>query len=142
MVTKAEPRWDLDLDFGKQGEDYVHETLRHIVKNPLKVEVKSDRRCLDTGNIYIEYQCRKASGWEPSGIATTEADFWAINFGDTGLTLMCPTEALKQMARSVGKDKSRLREETDGSHPTKGVLIRMDDIVTLARSAPFMKGQF
>lgn len=37
-------------------------------------EVKEDIRCADTGNIVVEFESRGI----PSGISTTEADFWVF----------------------------------------------------------------
>lgn len=39
----------------------------------ITIEWKMDRRCIGTGNIYFERQCRG----KPSGIMTTKSDYWA-----------------------------------------------------------------
>ena len=60
--------FDLDLSYGKVGE----ETLAQILRDG-KIEVKTERgKWQDTGNIAIEYASRK----KPSGILTTKADWW------------------------------------------------------------------
>ena len=37
--------WDIDFDFGVKGENMVANTLKYV-------EVKTDRRWKETGNIY------------------------------------------------------------------------------------------
>lgn len=68
-----QPHFDLDLQTGEQGEAVVQAGLTG------KVEVKTDRRAHDTGNLYIEiWQFSKPdrSDKRPSGLAVTEADWW------------------------------------------------------------------
>jgi len=68
-----------DLDFGQVGESVVAELLDNS-----KVEVKSERaesweeekKWVTTGNHFVEYESRK----KPSGIQTTEAKYWFVNF--------------------------------------------------------------
>lgn len=70
-----QPHFDMDLAVGELGEQLVKAGLTG------KVEVKTDRRVAETGNIYIEtWQFRKPdqSDKKPSGINTTSADYWAI----------------------------------------------------------------
>lgn len=81
-----------DLPLGQNGEDIVLEFLRekypdaerilgshkeydiHVPSQDLKIEVKTDIRSKDTGNIAIEHE----SYGKPSGIKVTTADFWAF----------------------------------------------------------------
>ena len=51
MGTKS--NWDIDLRYGKIGEQYVENLLTNVET----VEVKRDKRWIETGNIYIETQC-------------------------------------------------------------------------------------
>ena len=68
-----------DLDFGQKGESVVAELLDNS-----KVEVKSERaeswdepkKWVTTGNHFVEYESRG----KPSGIQTTEAKYWVVNF--------------------------------------------------------------
>lgn len=63
------PRFDLDLKFGQQGERW----LLWLAQPNAKVEVKTERDTWrDTGNLCFEYECRG----KPSGVATTESDYW------------------------------------------------------------------
>ena len=55
-----------DLQIGQNYETSLYELLGK------KIEVKRDFKCLDTGNIFIEYESRG----KKSGIATSEAEWW------------------------------------------------------------------
>ncbi len=68
--------FDLDFRYGYAGEQLVEELLT----NGKTVEVKRDRRWHETGNLYIEVECwyNSTQSWQASGIAITEADYWAI----------------------------------------------------------------
>jgi len=61
--------FDLDLEFGKMGEEFVEE----VFEGNSKIEVKTERDIWkSTGNIAIEIRC---SG-KPSGLSTTESTVW------------------------------------------------------------------
>ena len=67
--------WDIDLRYGKLGESKVADLLS------LKtVEVKTDRRWKETGNIYIETECYYVNDncWKPSGVRVSKASHWAF----------------------------------------------------------------
>ncbi len=66
-------KFDLDLLDGNQAEDLV----ASLFGDKTKVEVKWDKEFLRTGNVFIETH---AYG-RPSGINTTEADYWALVIG-------------------------------------------------------------
>lgn len=82
-----------DLEVGKEGERIVDS----LFKDKL-LEVKRDSWVAKSGNIAIEYESRG----KPSGIATTEADYWVIIFsGDykDKVIYIFETERLKEIAR-------------------------------------------
>ena len=60
-----------DLPF---GEKYERESKSILEGKDVKVEVKADRLCQKTGNIYVETESRG----KDSGIITTDADVWAF----------------------------------------------------------------
>lgn len=126
-----------DLEFGEEGEqvviddyashgwacveqprDYRFDFLMvHTDGDALKVEVKRDRKAAQTGNLFIEYECRG----KDSGIMTSEADVWTFVIGDDSLLSIFTPElkALCKGARSVsGGD----------NHTTKGYLVKVDDV--------------
>jgi hypothetical protein len=84
--------WDLDLRDGMLGESKLADLLRLDT-----VEVKTDRRWKDTGNLYIETECfyQASQSWEPSGIRVTKATHWAFVLEDS--VLIIPTHRLKEV---------------------------------------------
>lgn len=66
-----------------------------------RIELKSETwQWEQTGNIAIEYQC----DGKPSGIATTEADYWVHELrraDQTLVYLMFPIDRLKALARQA-----------------------------------------
>lgn len=65
--------FNYSLAEGKTGEKLVDS----ILSDGGKVEVKLDNRVSDTGNVVVEY----AHSGKPSGITTTEADYYAFVLG-------------------------------------------------------------
>jgi len=61
--------FDIDLAFGKMGEEFTQK----VFEGNSKVEVKTERDIWKkTGNIAIELRCKG----KPSGLSTTESDVW------------------------------------------------------------------
>lgn len=90
--------WDLDLRAGEAGESKVADLLSLDT-----VEVKTDRRWWETGNVYIETECwyQSSQSWEPSGIRVTKATHWAFVLEDT--VLIVPTARLSETVWQVGR---------------------------------------
>jgi len=119
---KAEPRFDIDVSYGGQGELQIGEFLTWIAAGNGRVEVKR-KRYLDL-NFYVETQCDKGRRGEyaPSGISVSTASAWAFVIGDLGLSLIFPTDLLRQM---LDDPSTKDTEERDGSCPTKGKLVSL-----------------
>lgn len=88
-------RFDIDLKYGQLAESSVADMLQNK-----KLEVKTERDLwLKTGNIVIEFESRN----KPSGIQTTEADFWFHNLAmgnDILCTLVFPVDKLREYIRT------------------------------------------
>jgi hypothetical protein len=84
--------WDLDLRAGLTGESKVADLLSLDT-----VEVKTDKRWHETGNIYIETECfyQASQSWEPSGLRVSKATHWAFVLEDS--VLIVPTHRLKEV---------------------------------------------
>ena len=91
----------IDLEYGKVREKLVADMLQNK-----KIEVKSERDVWQkTGNIAIEYECYG----KPSGINTTESDYWFHNLciGDeTFATLVFVTKSLKKIINKLDYKRS------------------------------------
>lgn len=119
-MSARQPDWDLDKLTGEEGEALVRSMRTAILAGTC--EVKTDMAALSTGRVYVEYRCRTANGWQPSGLATTKAASWAFVIGRT--VVWMPVWVLKNIAREYPD-----RECTQGSHPTKGKVIPLDKLV-------------
>lgn len=99
-----------DLQIGRIYEERLAELLNK------KIEVKRDFKCMDTGNIFIEYESRN----NPSGIAITEADYYCYWLSEFHF-IMIETNRLKIICR---KYINTQRDTIGGDNNTsKGVLI-------------------
>lgn len=130
------PEFDIDIERGKQSELFVLGILEAIKEGGRYVEVKRDDRSQDTGNVYVEYECRsQVSGeYKPSGIATTQSHITAIVLEQGNLLVCISTERLKQLARAAIK-RGRVAEEKDGRNPTRGALVRITDLLLAGTKA-------
>lgn len=89
--------WDLDLRDGLAGESKVADLLSSDT-----IEVKTDRRWHETGNIYIETRCYyvATNEWKDSGLSITKATHWAFVLEDS--VLIVPTDKLKKIVKRFG----------------------------------------
>lgn len=119
---QAEPRFDLDYAYGREGEIQIDQLLQWIVSGNGQVEVKR-KSYLDL-NFYVETHCDKglAGVYQPSGISVTTASVWAFVLGDTGISVLVPSDTLRAMLDDASSED---KEETHGSCPTRGKLIRL-----------------
>jgi hypothetical protein len=121
-ISKAEPRFDRDLTYGKQGELLIGTFLEWIANGNGRVEVKR-KRYLDL-DFYIETHCDKGKTGEYtlSGISVTTAEMWAFVIGESGISVMVPTVELRLMLEDPS---TRDRSESDGNCPTRGKLVNL-----------------
>ena len=69
VTEEVQQKFDIDLEFGRLGEDFV----KAFQKKNNKIEVKTERgKWKDTGNIAIEIRYKG----NKSGISVTEAETW------------------------------------------------------------------
>jgi len=121
---KAEPRFDLDLKYGVEGEQHIAQLLNWVVNGNHQVEVKR-KRLLDL-YFYVETHCDKGrrGEYQPSGISVTTASQWFFVLGDSGVTVSFPTDLLRSM---ISDDEAHAKpcEAKDGDCPTRGKLINL-----------------
>ncbi len=97
------------------------------VLNGKTVEVKRDRRWHETGNLYIEVECwyNSTQSWQASGIAVTEADYWAFVLEES--VLMIPTinviRAINQCGREINCEIP--------PNKSRGFLITVNDLLAV-----------
>lgn len=109
-----------DLKLGEVGEGILGELL--TLK---KIEVKRDFFTSMTGNIAVEFSSRG----KPSGIATTEADWWAFIICEDKYILLIETQKLKKIARIQYK-AGQVKKGGD-NQTSELVIIPVKDIIDL-----------
>jgi len=90
------PDFDIDVKRGEVGEDLTASILGSIDT----VEVKTDYRANETGNVYIEcYSYRRGDrkDLKKSGISTTKANWWAFASPSGDGLVFISVEALKEL---------------------------------------------
>ena len=94
--------FDLDLEYGKMGEEFVQK----VMEGNTKIEVKTERDIWKTtGNIAIEIRCNG----RPSGISTTEADTWVHLLAYNGIIeggFLLKVRVIKDMIKKLHKSGS------------------------------------
>jgi hypothetical protein len=95
IVGTVERNFDIDLKYGFDGETMV----LGVLNGAHKVEVKTDMAAHRTGNIAVEFRCNG----KPSGISTTEADYWAFVLLNGEVIYFIQVERLKELARQEYK---------------------------------------
>lgn len=120
-----EPNFDIDAAVGHQGEMFWRDVQKCLADG--SAEVKTDEKALVTRNIYLEYECLKQGKWQPSGIASN-SEVWVHVIGTIAVAV--PMWQIREAARRAyraGRKKEMLR----GSHPTRGVLIPLNELLSL-----------
>ena len=117
--------FDLDLSVGHEGESLVNELLT----GGKTVEVKTDLKWKNTGNLYIETSCwsHNKNTWYPSGMSSSKAAYWA--FVLEGAVLIVSLTQLKQAVELYGHPITCNIEP----NPSKGFLIKPDKILQVIK---------
>jgi hypothetical protein len=119
-----EPRFDFDFERGRVGENLVGSFLQALEGS--RIEVKTDYRVTETGNVYVEtwqYRLAGAIDKKPSGINTTEADYWVFA-SPSGQGFICiETDALKQIIRELDPPEVRQPISNETSNASIGRII-------------------
>lgn len=105
-----------DLKVGQVAEKYLAEILQNK-----KVEVKRDLKAHITGNVFIEYSSRG----KPSGIATSQAEFYCIEIQKKLIIL--PAEQLKEKCRAFLNTNKDITGGDNNS--SKGILLPIQELV-------------
>lgn len=112
--------FDKMLNFGEK-----HENIFEEIFHKKKIEVKTDRLCQKTGNLFVEFQSRG----NISGIKTTKAHYWVFclwrNDKKTFTWIVIPTIKLKRLIRN-----NNYRTVSGGDNNTSlGYLIPKEDLL-------------
>lgn len=125
-----QPHFDFDFARGKVGEDLVETFLADLVGK--KIEVKTDHRVSETGNVYVEtwqYHKPDESDKKPSGINVTKAEYFCFASPTGDGFVMIKTEALKQILRETPPRHARQPLANSHSNASIGRLVKITDIM-------------
>ena len=118
--------WDLDYRAGLEGESKVADLLHMDT-----VEVKTDKRWVETGNLYIETECyyKNEDAWKPSGIRVSQATHWGFVLEDS--VLIVPLHRLKEIVWESGRPITC----NIPPNPSRGYLITPGALMEHVRTA-------
>ena len=115
--TKARPEFDKDLKFGEKYENEFQKAVEG------QVECKMDRRCQETGNVFIEFE----DAGRPSGINKTTSPYYAIGLykkdREKQIWILIPTKILKELMK-----KYPIKSGGD-NWEAKGYIIPKEDLL-------------
>lgn len=108
----------LGIEYNNLGYNKGYDILHN---DGTKYEVKADFGSIKSGNFFIEFEC---SG-KPSGITTTESDYYAIYSGKTECYVI-PTSIIKAVVKQ--REYSRIVNGGD-YYRAKGYLIKKERLL-------------
>ena len=115
---KHNSNFEYDLHLGVLGEKLV----KGIFKNPDKVEVKTDFKAKDTGNVFVEYESRG----KLSGISTTKAEWYCFVLSNENVIFL-KTKKLKELCKKKGLE----RKSGGDKNTSKGILLPIKQLIKL-----------
>ena len=117
VVLEFNSNFRYDLKIGQLQEQWLAEVL-----DSSTLEVKRDFKASQTGNVFVEFFCRGKA----SGIATTEADYWAFIL-DEEIVVILPTSKVKALVEEA-QEEGRVVKGGD-SNLSEGALIKIERLL-------------
>ena len=110
-----------DLEYGiVEGETWFHNLLSNS-----KIEVKSDRKTQETGNVYIEYESRG----KPSGIRTTQAQYWVYKISEHQAIVISTDELKRKLNKLVKEGKAKMGIKGGDNNTSLGILVKVKELI-------------
>ncbi len=124
--------FDVDLSKGKWGENALVDIL---MLNGDLIEVKTDYKWQDTGNIFVETECwyRNDGETKASGLNVSTAQWYAFVLRvreNAPVIKIIPTTLLRMVVEKKG---IAMDANQYGENPSKGYLITLKDIEDIMR---------
>jgi len=133
-----EPRFDFDFQRGLVGENLVETFLGELQGK--KIEVKTDYRVNETGNVYVEtwqYSEPDESDKKQSGINVSESDYWCFASPTGEGFIMVKASVIKELIRETNPREVRQPIASAKTKASIGRILPVADI--LARIGLFKK---
>jgi len=121
-----QPDFDIDHTRGMVGEDLVGTFLESVAGST--IEVKTDYRANETGNLYVETMQESRGEWVLSGLAISKATFYCFAGGKGQGFLTIRKDDLLDIVKTSGREV-HMRRSGPKSNDTRGWLIRVEDVV-------------
>ena len=116
--------FDMDLEFGKMGEEFTQK----VFEGNSKVEVKTERDIWKTtGNIAIEIRCNG----KPSGLSTTESSVWVHLLAENGVIkggFLFKVDELKAKIKKLHKNDDLKMVMGGDNNLSQMVLLPIDEL--------------
>lgn len=125
-----EPDFDVDFTRGKVGEELVGTFLQALEGGT--IEVKTDYRVTETGNVYVEtwqYKRPGATDKKQSGINTTKADYWVFASPNGEGFICIATEALRRLIRDTNPREVKQPISGQNTNASIGRVVPVKDIL-------------
>jgi hypothetical protein len=123
-----QPHFDIDYQRGLIGENLVGTFLEALAGS--RIEVKTDYRANETGNVYLEtFQQSLAGEWYKSGINVTEAEWFVYAGGSANGFLALRTERLVELALQAPRGEININ--TRNTRATRGRLVPVASMVDM-----------
>jgi hypothetical protein len=133
-----QPHFDIDFERGKVGEDLVGTFLEALEGS--KIEVKTDYRIQETGNVYVEtHQWRNPnkSDIKESGINVTQAE-WFVFASPTGKGFIAmQTDELKKLMADIDFPEGSQRVSSSKTMASVGKLVTVKSILMKLKLAKY-----
>jgi hypothetical protein len=129
-MGQYEPRFDVDFTRGRVGEELVETFLADLIGK--KVEVKTDYRIGETGNVYVEtwqYSEADASDKKQSGINVSEAEYYCFGSPTGDGFVMVKTSVLKDFIKNTNPKETRQPIATNKTKASIGRLVPLADLL-------------
>ena len=111
-ILKVSGWWDTELN---NADDYQTKKKYDLINSCFKCEVKYDRRCETSGNIFIELSCNGID----SGVWATEAKYWVFITHEGGWVI--PVRLLRFLLKHDHKNIGTQREMAGDGGRVKGI---------------------
>lgn len=122
-----EPRFDIDFSRGLVGEELVGTFLEDLQGS--LIEVKTDHRVLETGNVYVEIFQQNVSSeeWVKSGLNVSKSN-WYVFAGPSGkgFVAISKDELMKLAIPAPRANQPIKNEHTNAS---RGALVKISAIL-------------
>ena len=129
-MGKYEPRFDVDFTRGRVGEELVETFLADLAGK--KIEVKTDYRIGETGNVYVEtwqYSKEDASDKYQSGINVSQAEYYCFGSPTGDGFVMVKTSVLKEFISNTQPREARQPIASKETKASIGRLVPLADLL-------------